>query len=283
MPVQNIRGVNIDYDVLGDQGPWLSLMTGGRRARGEFVSLAKKIAGKGFRVLLHDRRNTGASDISLEGTGNETEEELWTDDLHALLKQLGAAPAFISGSSSGARTSMLFYFRHPEAVRALILMRVTGGPSPAKRLPEQYYGQFIKAAERGGMAEVCKTGHYPLAIQAKPKNRDTLMAMDPKRYLAVMKRWHEAFLAGVHHPVMGVSNEQLASIKVPTLVIPGNDETHASASGKAAAAGIPGAKLHQLPVEDQQVTLIEFAEWAHLEDEIAEAYAKFMNEVASRR
>jgi hypothetical protein len=99
----------------------------------------------------------------------------------------------------------------------------------------------------------------------------------------VMKRWHEAFLGGVNHPVMGVSNAQLASIKVPVLVIPGNDETHASASGKAAAAGIPGAKLHQLPVEDQPVTLIEFSEWAHLEDEIAGAYAKFMNEVASKR
>ena len=89
MPVENIRGVDIEYEVLGDHGPWVSLMTGGRRARGEFVPLAKKVAALGFRVLVHDRRNTGASGVSLEGEG--TEEEIWTDDLHALLKKIGRA------------------------------------------------------------------------------------------------------------------------------------------------------------------------------------------------
>ena len=112
----------------------------------EFVPLAKKVAALGFRVVVHDRRNTGASGVSLEGEG--TEEEIWTDDLHALLKKLGALPAYIGGSSSGARNSMLFYLRHPEAVKGLLLLRVTGGPSPAKRLPEQYYGQFIKEIGR---------------------------------------------------------------------------------------------------------------------------------------
>src|SRR4051812_44659300 len=131
VPVENVRGVNIEYEVIGDKGPWVSLMTGGRRARGEFVSLARKLAAHGFRVVVHDRRNTGGSDVSIEGEG--TEEEMWSDDLHALLKKLGALPAFIGGSSSGARNSILFYLRHPEAVKALLLMRVTGGPSPAKR------------------------------------------------------------------------------------------------------------------------------------------------------
>jgi pimeloyl-ACP methyl ester carboxylesterase len=277
MPVAKVNGVSITYQIIGERGPWLSLMTGGRRAHGEFISLAKKVAAHGFRVVLHDRRNTGASDISLEG--DATEEEIWTDDLHALLGQLGALPAIIGGSSSGARNSILFYLRHPEAVRALVLMRVTGGPSPAKRLPEQYYGQFIKAAEKGGMAEVCKTGHYPQSIAANPSNRERLMSMDPKRYIAVMKRWHEAFLGGTHLPVMGVTNEQLASIRVPTLVIPGNDQTHASASGKAAAKGIPGSRLHSLPIEDQEVTLIPFDEWAPYEEEIASVMADFMQKL----
>lgn len=281
MPVMNVRGVSLFYEVIGDKGPWVSLMTGGRRAHGEFVSLARKLAAKGFRVVLHDRRNTGASDVSIEGS--DTEEEIWTDDLHELLKQLGALPAFIGGSSSGARNSMLFYLRHPESVRGLLLMRVTGGPSPARRLPEQYYGQFIKAADKGGMEEVCRTGHYPQSIAANPGNRERLLGMDPKRYVEVMKRWHQAFLSGSQLPVMGITAEQLASIKVPTVVIPGNDETHASASGKAAARGIPGAKLHELPIEDQAVTLIPFDEWAPYEEEIAETFARFMNEVASSR
>ena len=125
MPVENIRGVNIVYEIVGDHGPWVVLITGGRRAHDEFVPLAKKIAAGGFRVLLHDRRNTGASDIRIDGT--EAEEEIWTDDLHELLSRKGALPVFIGGSSSGSRTSILFALRHPQAVRGLLLFRVTGG------------------------------------------------------------------------------------------------------------------------------------------------------------
>jgi pimeloyl-ACP methyl ester carboxylesterase len=62
-------------------------------------------------VLLHDRRNTGASDILIEG--EESEEEIWTDDL-VLLGHLDALPAFVGGTSSGARMSMLTYLRHPK-------------------------------------------------------------------------------------------------------------------------------------------------------------------------
>ena len=31
MPVAQVRGVNIFYQVIGDRGPWVALITGGRR------------------------------------------------------------------------------------------------------------------------------------------------------------------------------------------------------------------------------------------------------------
>ena len=68
MPALNIRNVNIHYRVFGERGPWLALITGGRRGFAEFVPLAGKIAAHGVRVLLHDRRNTGASDVVIDGT-----------------------------------------------------------------------------------------------------------------------------------------------------------------------------------------------------------------------
>ena len=128
MPVENIRGVNIVCEIVGDRGPWVVLITGGRRAHDEFVPLAKKIAAGGFRVLLHDRRNTGASDIRIDGT--EAEEEIWTDDLHELLSRKGALPVFIGGSSSGSRTSILFALRHPQAVRGLLCSASPAAPLP---------------------------------------------------------------------------------------------------------------------------------------------------------
>jgi pimeloyl-ACP methyl ester carboxylesterase len=274
MPVENIRGVNINYQVIGERGPWVALITGGRRAYNEFIPFASKIAAGGYRVLLHDRRNTGASSILLDR--DEVEEITWADDLQVLLEKLGAVPAFIGGSSSGARTSILFTLRHPDAVRALLLLRVTGGKFAAARLPENYYGQFIRACEEGGMAAVYATEEYQQRIAANANNRNVLMAMDPKDYLAKMRRWRELFEAGAHHPVMGVTPAQLASIKAPTIIIPGNDQTHASANGRIAHEQIAGSELHQLPIEDQEVPLIPFPDWAPYEDEIVRVFLDFM-------
>lgn len=274
MPTARIRGLDIHYQVIGDKGRWVALTTGGRRGHQEFVSLARKIAAAGHRVLLHDRRNTGASDILIEG--DEVEEAIWADDLHLLLEQLGGLPAFIGGSSSGARTSILFALRHPGAARGLLLFRVTGGAFAAGRLPEMYYGQFIRAAEAGGMAAVCATEQYKERIASNPGNRGRLMNMDPKRYIEVMTRWRDNFIKGANLPVMGVNEAELRSLKVPAIVIPGNDKTHSSASGAAAARLIPGAELHRLPITDQDVALIPFEEWAPYEDEIARVFVDFM-------
>ena len=70
-------------------------------------------------MLIHDRRNCGASDVVIEG--EDSEYEILADDLYELLSKLGALPAFVGGSSSGCRLSLLFALRHPEAVRALLL------------------------------------------------------------------------------------------------------------------------------------------------------------------
>jgi hypothetical protein len=91
-----------------------------------------------------------------------------------------------------------------------------------------------------------------------------------------MRRWRELFVAGAHLPVMGVTEAELNSIKVPTIIIPGNDKTHASASGLAAHRLIPGSELHRLPITDQDVPLIPFPDWAPYEEEIARVFVDFM-------
>ena len=276
MPVSKINGVNINWRSVGDRGPWVVMTTGGRRGHDEFIPLAKKIASYGFRVMLHDRRNTGASGVLIEG--DEGEEMIWTRDMHALLSERNALPAFFSGSSAGARTSMLFYLHYPQAVRGLLLLRVTGGAFAAGRLPEQYYGQFIRAAEQGGMPAVCAMDAWKERFTANPANAEYMARLPVKQFLEVMKRWHEIFLAGAHHPVMGVTAEQLHSIKAPTVIIPGNDNTHSSVSGLTAHRLIPGSTLHRLPIEDQDVPLIPYPEWGNgaYEDEIARVFADFM-------
>jgi pimeloyl-ACP methyl ester carboxylesterase len=274
MPVSKIRGVNINWQVIGTKGPWVVMTSGGRRSYEEFIPLANKIAAYGYQVMLHDRRNTGASEVLIEG--DEGEEIPWTRDMYELTSQQNIQPAFFCGSSSGARTSILFYLRYPQAVRGLLLMRVTGGAFAANRLPENYYGQFIRAAQQGGMAAVCATEQWKERIAANPSTRDRLMAMPPQTFIDVLTRWNEIFVAGGKYPVMSVTEQELQSIKVPTIVIPGNDKTHSSQSALFAHKAIPGSALHRLPIEDQDLPLIPFPEWEPYEAEIARTFTGFM-------
>src|SRR5438105_14068173 len=121
MPIAQVRGVNINYEVLGSAGPWVALSPGGRRALDNVKALAQHIANAGYRVLIHDRRNCGLSDIAIGG--KDSEYEIWADDLHALASGLDALPAVIGGGSSGCRLSLLFALKYPQAVRALLRWR----------------------------------------------------------------------------------------------------------------------------------------------------------------
>ena len=88
-------------------------------------------------------------------------------------------PAFVGGSSSGCRLALLLALQHPEAVRGLLLWRVTGGAHAAEHLTNQYYTSHIEAAQQGGMAAVCRLDHWSEVIGINPRARDVLMALDP--------------------------------------------------------------------------------------------------------
>lgn len=274
MPVAKVRGLNINYEVLGSKGPWMMLSPGGRRDLNNIRSLAQRMAGHGYRVLIHDRRNCGLSDIEI---GGETSEyEIWVDDLRELLTQLGALPVILGGGSSGCRLSMLYALKYPQDVRALLLFRVTGGAFAARRLTENYYGQYIRAAEQGGMAAVCALDHFKERAEARPENRAKLMAMDPADFVARMRRWQQQFEQGASLPIVGVTDDELKSVRIPTIVIPGNDKTHAHASAEHAHRLIPGAELYDLFPGDVDVDLLQMDAWAPKEGEMADVLADFL-------
>ena len=51
MPVIKIRGVDINYRILGDGGPFVALQPGGRRGLAGVQSLAEKLA-EAVRIAL---------------------------------------------------------------------------------------------------------------------------------------------------------------------------------------------------------------------------------------
>jgi pimeloyl-ACP methyl ester carboxylesterase len=274
MPLATVHGAAIHYEVVGEKGPWVSLSPGGRRPLEAVRSLGARIAQAGYRVLLHDRRNCGASDVIIDG--DESEYDIWADDLHALMRELQALPAHIGGASSGCRMSILFTLRHPQSVRSLLLWRVTGGRVAAEHLARQYYTDYIELAGRGGMAAVCDSEHFRERVAARPENRARLMAMDTQRFISVMSHWREYFIAGADQPVIGASEAELRSIRVPACIVPGNDRIHARRAGDNVGRLMPGGEVHDIMPAGPDLGEIPFDEWDRREGQLAAVFLEFL-------
>ena len=280
MPNATVRGVTLHYEVLGTRGPWVALSPGGRRAIEGVESLARRLAEAGHRVLVHDRRNCGASDVYVDGSASEN--EVWADDLHELLKQQNALPAWVGGSSSGCRLALLFALRHREASRGLLLWRVTGGLAAAKRLANRYYGQYLPIAQQGGMAAICATEEFAERIKARPENRERLMKMDPKRFMEVMSRWSRTFLEDAEKPVIGATEADLKSLKVPACIVPGNDLSHLRSAAENLGRLMPDAEVHPLITKHYDLDVAPRDEWDAREADLAAIFLDFMKRVEAR-
>lgn len=284
MPEALLRGVCINYRTIGDSGPWIALTPGSRRAYAELVDLSKEIAASGYRVLLHDRRNCGASDVAFDGSGSE--HEVWADDLHALGKELGALPMYVGGSSAGARLAILYGIRHPDGLRGLLLWRVTGGQEAVDRLAENYYGQFITIAQRGGMQAVCESEHFSECIKARPSNRDRLLKTDAGQFVKVMTYWRDCFLQSAKLPIVGATEADLRAMKAPACLIAGNDVIHTPSTARKAASLISNSELHDDMVERRaENNLLEEwdrNEWRRAEPRMAAIFTAFLNRAEGR-
>ena len=239
MPYVNVNGVNLFYEEYG-KGPTVILTPGGRVDREGLRPIAALLSSQ-CRVILHDRRNCGRSDVVIGG--ELSEQHLWAEEMAGLLKQIDAAPAYAVGGSAGSRTSLTLTVRHPEAVKGVFIWEVSGGPKSAEATSPNYYGQFIDAAEQGGMAAVVETEFFAQRIKDNPANEEKLLSMDPSEFIAVMSRWRAAY--SVPNPVSDLTEAQLAGISCPVLMFEGNtpDDVHHVSAAESAHRLIPNSEL----------------------------------------
>ena len=210
------------YEIAGD-GPPLVLVhgTGGDSKGFEDVV---PILSQRYKVYTYDMRGHGQtvrlSDAPLS-------DDIWADDLAALMKHLEVPRAAISGWSLGGLIAMNFVLRHPQMVSSLLLMG-SRSPLPSSALGDRsgFAVRLKMAAEGASIEEIVDAtfefslGAYsPHTVQTNPaaveKLRQSLLRNDPKSY---------GELVGATRADIA---DRLGEITCPTLIVVGEDDARA--------------------------------------------------------
>ena len=243
----------IEYEIIGTGGtPWV-ITPGGRFSKDVpgVRELAEALAANGQRILIWDRPNTGASDVSFTGA---SESEMQADALAGLLKAVDMAPACIVGGSGGSRVSLLTAARHPDVAAKLALLWISGGVYGLMLLAVHYCGESIRAAWQDGMEAVVDLPEWAEVLEKNPRNRARLLALDPREFIATLERWMLVYCPDPSETVPGLSDAMCEKLDIPTLIFRSglSDPHHTRATSERLHELIRGSQLVEPPWGDDE-------------------------------
>ena len=194
----------------------------------------------GWRAIAPDFAGFGLSD---DHTGTPFIED-FARDVDALMSTLGVPSAIIAGLSMGGYAALAFHRVAPERIAGLVLADTkSGADTPQARVGREGMLKVVESRGASGVAD---------EMMPKLVGRTTL-ASRPEVIATVRGLIESNGPEGIGRAVRRLrdrpdSTPQLAAIRVPTLVIVGEEDVILPVDdSRALATGIAGATLTVLP------------------------------------
>jgi 3-oxoadipate enol-lactonase len=191
-----------------------------------------------YRCVAVDFRGQGLSPAAESGYDMDT----LTDDVVAIIDQLGLGRVHFVGLSMGGFVGMRLGARHPELVRSLVLLDTSSGPEPPANVPR--YQLLAAIYSWFGLRPVRKPVEkimFGPTYLADPRSR------------AEIDAWVEELSGldkvGVKKAIYGVIERdpihpEISRITAPTLVAVGAEDVATTRDkSEAIAAAVPGSRL----------------------------------------
>lgn len=266
MPTVVVDGIATRYEVTGS-GPALLLFSPGGfdstleswRTVGVYrrLNLLDHLATR-YTCVSFDRRESGRS-------GGRLERVCWSDYVaqgRGLLDRLGIARAFLMGGCVGCSTVAAFGVAHPERVAGMVLFSPAGGARYRLKQHARFARHLAFVEEHGLAGVVALTGETGAGFTADPRVGPWhgLLRRDPdfaRIYASCDADRYRTMVAGMarllfdRDTVVGAEPEDLLRLDVPALVVPGQDDSHATSAAHYLAECLPRAELWNVPVAEQ--------------------------------
>ena len=266
MTTAMIDGIETSYDSLGDGPPLLMFSPGGFGAVRENWStlgvyrnldLLDALSQR-YRCITFDRREAGRSGGRVERIG-------WEDYVtqgFGLLDHLGLGRAVLMGGCIGCSIALAAAVKAPERVDALVLYSPAGGARYRLGQHRRFTIHLGYVAEHGldgvvdlalrtdaGFSKDPRVGPWVSVIRGDDDFATAYASIDTARY--------ETLVAGLvrvqfdRDSVPGIEPEDLLTLDVPALIVPGDDLSHAPSAAHFLHECLPQSTLWNASVAEQ--------------------------------
>jgi len=256
MPYIQSDGARLYYEAAGTGTPMVFL----HEFSGDLWSWEKQIQhfSRRYRCVAFNARGYPPSDVP--DSPKHYSHKRAVDDVAVVMRHLKIGKAHIVGCSMGSRTALDFGLRYPRMSSSLTMIGIGSGGDPRdsatfKRNAEARARRY----EEGGLAEVLKG-------LRKADNRIQLKRKNPRAFEDFCRRFMQHSPEGLAHvtrqvmarrPSLFGMTKALGAMKVPALVVVGDEDGGAVDSGLFLKQVGPAVRLSVVPATGHLVNLEE--------------------------
>jgi len=266
MPLATIDGIQTRYETLGSGPPILMFSPGGFNATLDAWSSVGVYArtrpvehlSRHYTCIVFDRRESGQS-------GGRIERVTWADYVaqgKGLLDHLGIARAHVMGGCLGCSSVLAFGVAHPSATLSLVLYWPAGG-AKYRSSSQQRFAVHLAFVQQHGLEKVVelslesgktfgadpRCGPWAAALRSDPAFARLYAAHDLGQYKLIVMAMSRTLFD--RDTVPGAEAEDLLRLQLPALIIPGNDDSHATSAARYLQECLPRAQYWDVAVAEQ--------------------------------
>ncbi len=212
-----------------------------------------------YTCITFDRRESGRS-------GGRFERIAWPDYVRqgvGLLDCLGVESAHLMGGCVGCSAVVAFGVAHPDRVTSMVLFAPAGGVKYRLKQHARFM-QHLAFVEAHGLAGVVavvresnngftadpRVGPWNSVLRTDAQFAADYVRIDPARYAVVVSGLARTMYD--RDTVAGAEPEDLLALRIPALVVPGQDESHALSAARYLQECLPASEYWDIPVAEQK-------------------------------
>ncbi|MBI3457080.1 MAG: alpha/beta fold hydrolase [Candidatus Rokubacteria bacterium] len=255
MPKAAIDGVNLFYEEVG-QGVPLAFV---HEFAGDHASWRPQVSffGRRYRTVTFNARGYPPSDVPEDPAAYSQPQA--AADLKGVLDHLEIPRAHVCGLSMGGYATLHFGLSYPERALSLVVAGCGYGSGADRERFRQDTALVARTFEEEGMEKVADFySRGPTRVQFMDKDPEGWRAFRD-RLAAGSAKGHALTLQGVQmtRPSVFDLGERLAQLRVPTLIVTGDEDEPCLEPGVFMKRQIPSAGLVVIPKSGHTINLEE--------------------------